>query len=219
MKELSSPTTSDPASGASVLGILRSLLPNRRLLLSEALRIAELQAERLRRLRGYSDIPVSLNIIKTLPRLLIEQDDELPAKAASGVSYWDATRRSWIIGLNSTEPATRQRLSALHEYKHIVDHYHPGIVDHGRRPAGMEPAEYVADYFAGCVLVPKRLLKAAYYDGIQRVTDLAELFDVSRRAIEVRLTQVGLSDRADNDSPRYRLQRPAGGTEFVGATR
>jgi hypothetical protein len=35
---------------------------------------------------------------------------------------------------------------------------------------------------------------AAYYDGIQRPADLAQLFDVSREAIQVRLAQVGLAE-------------------------
>lgn len=76
-----------------------------------------------------------------------------------------------------------------------LDHGSPAIRVSRRsrwpqRPAG----EIVADYFAGCVLVPKRLLTAAYYGGIQSLRDLAQLFDVSQEAIAVRLAQVGLTD-------------------------
>lgn len=45
----------------------------------------------------------------------------------------------------------------------------PGVLvnafhDLGGEVSAVEPAEY----FAGCVLMPGRLVKAAYYDGIQR---------------------------------------------------
>jgi hypothetical protein len=51
--------------------------------------------------------------------------------------------------------------------------------------------------------------RTAFCDGIQRPSDLAELFDVSARAIEVRLSQLGLTgplDDATRPAPRYRLQ-------------
>lgn len=184
-----------PLGGASVLTTLRSLLPPRRLYLSEAMRIAELQAHRLLELRDVTDVPVPVEIVTELPRVVVEYDPDLPGHAASGSSAWDVPRRAWIIALNPDEPPTRQRFTVLHEYKHIIDHYHPGLG--GRPPTtlyGLTPVEYVAEYFAGCVLMPRRLVKAAYYDGIQRLADLAELFDVSGRAMEVRLDQLGLAD-------------------------
>jgi hypothetical protein len=45
--------------------------------------------------------------------------------------------------------------------------------------------------------MPKRILKRAWGDGIQRIADLAELFDVSERAMQVRLGQVGLLRATD----------------------
>jgi hypothetical protein len=61
--------------------------------------------------------------------------------------------------------------------------------------------------------MPKRWVKAAYYDGIQHPRDLAELFDVSPRAMEVRLSQLGLTDavpptrlKARFADRQYRLQ-------------
>lgn len=58
----------------------------------------------------------------------------------------------------------------------------------------MEPVEYIADYFAGCVLMPKRHLKAAFFSHTQSVNDLAVLFDVSELAMTRRLAQLHLSD-------------------------
>jgi hypothetical protein len=185
--------------GTSVLTNLRSLIPNRRLTLDEGLNLAERQAIRLLELCGGPVIPVPISIITDQARVRVEHDPELPSHAASGCSDWDARRRSWVISLNPTEPRRRRRFTVLHEYKHIIDHGSPRILPAGyayQRPA----AEIIADYFAGCVLMPKRQLAAAYYDGIQRPTDLAQLFDVSKEAIQVRLAQVGLDESA-NDAP------------------
>jgi hypothetical protein len=204
--------TASSEGAGSVLASLRALLPSRRLYLSEALRLAELQADRLLRLRHITDVPVPVEVATSLPRISVDYDPDLPRHAASGASDWDSHRRAWVITVNPEEPRTRQRFTVIHEYKHIIDHYHPGLG--GYLPAtiyGLTPVEYVAEYFAGCVLMPKRWVKAAFYDGIQRPRDLAELFDVSPRAIEVRLDQLGLTQPADvaaPDTPRYRLQPP-----------
>jgi hypothetical protein len=163
--------------GGSVLTSLRDLAPRYPISMDEALRLAERQASRLLEICGGATVPVSTSIVSDQPRICIESDPDLPANAASGCSDWDSHRRTWVISLNSTEPRRRQRFTVLHEYKHILDHPNPGIrpVRHAyQRPA----AEIVADYFAGCVLIPKRLLATAYYDGIQSLRDLAQLFDV-----------------------------------------
>jgi len=203
--------TNTPASGgeASVLASLRGIMPARRLRLSEALLLAELQADRLLRLRHVTDIPVPVAVVTGLPKITVDRDPDLPRHAASGSSDWDSRRRAWVISVNPEEPLTRQRFTVLHEYKHIIDHYHPGLG--GYLPGtvyGLAPVEYVAEYFAGCVLMPKRWLKAAFGSGIQHPAELAELFDVSARAIEVRLCQIGLTapDERAPEIPRYRLQ-------------
>lgn len=176
----------------SVLASLRALAPTQAMTLDEALRLAERQANRLLELCGGPTVPVPSSIVTDQPRITVEHDPELPAHAASGCSDWDKHRRTWVISLNPTEPRRRRRFTVLHEYKHIIDHPSPGI--RPSRYAYQRPvAEIVADYFAGCVLIPKRLLAAAYYDGIQRPADLAQLFDVSKEAIQVRLAQIGLA--------------------------
>jgi IrrE N-terminal-like domain len=182
-------TTTQP--GGSVLASLRALTPKQPVTLDEALRLAERQANRLLELCGGPTVPVPTSIIIDQPRITVEHDPALPTEAASGCSDWDSHRRTWVISLNPIEPRRRRRFTVLHEYKHIIDHPGPGI--RPSRYAFQRPAaEIVADYFAGCVLMPKRVLAAAYYDGIQRPADLAQLFDVSKEAIQVRLAQIGL---------------------------
>lgn len=174
--------------GTSVLASLRRLIPERQLARGEVLQLAELQANRLREITGADSSSLDA-AIAGLPRVRVIYR-ELPT---SGLSFWDGTH--WIVQLNDSEPATRQRFTLLHEYKHILDH---GAADRmfadGRGRTAQQQAEQVADYFAGCALMPKRLLKQAWGRGVQRITDLASLFAVSPRAIEVRLAQIGLSE-------------------------
>jgi Zn-dependent peptidase ImmA (M78 family) len=194
-------TTNQTSEQPSVLAILRAMLPKRRLYLFEALRIAELQANRLLELSGVRDFPVPIEIVTDLPRIHIDYEVDMPA---SGASDWDSQSKTWVITLNALEPDTRQRLSILHEYKHIIDHGSAGLVEarRGRTYYGLSQEEFLAEYFAGCVLMPKRILKRAWFDGIQRIADLAELFDVSERAMQVRLGQIGLLTAATNTSGR-----------------
>jgi Zn-dependent peptidase ImmA (M78 family) len=175
--------------GESVLACLRGMFPDRSLRFTEALRIAELQAVRLLQVSYIETMPVPHEIVTELPRIRVESRD-IPT---SGLSFWDGGR--WVICLNRREPRTRQRFTLLHEFKHIIDHGRTAALYHraGQQTAEQQ-AERTADYFAGCVLMPRTELKRAWGHGIQRVGDLARYFNVSERAIQVRLAQVGLTD-------------------------
>ena len=73
-------------------------------------------------------------------------------------------------------------------------------------------AEQAADYFAGCALMPKMLVNRAWTSGHQRPELLAAIFDVSARAAEVRLAQIGLTEPTErcakpDAAMRMRLSR------------
>jgi Zn-dependent peptidase ImmA (M78 family) len=151
-------------------------------------------------------MPVPDETISSLP-IRIDYQPDLPV---SGASDWDKHRKSWVIVLDATEPATRRRFSLFHEYKHVIDHGHPGLVQNSstrRTYYGRPAVEYLADYFAGCVLMPRPLLKAAYADGIQQPWELAQLFAVSTKAMTTRLSQIGLAAPDDNGTRATPLAR------------
>lgn len=175
----------------SLLSVLRQLTPVRDLTFTEALRIAELQASRFRELLALSDDALPEDALTGLPRIRVVRR-RLPT---SGLSYWDG--QCWVIGLNIREPEARQRFTLCHEYKHVVDHGRTDRLYRGyRQTSPSEQAEQAADYFAGCLLMPKRLVKRAWGHGVQTPGRLADLFEVSPRAIEVRLAQLGLTEPA-----------------------
>jgi len=187
----------------SVLGSLRALPPQRdSITFGEALRVAELQATRLGQLLDATGDGITESDIARLPRITVTYE-RLPV---SGMSHWNG--RSWIIAIALADSLVRQRFTLLHEFKHIVDHGQAARLYRGDRARStVEQAELAADYFAGCALVPKRLLKAAWGNGVQRVADLAGHFGVSEHAIRVRLAQTGLDTPCDRE-PSPRCARP-----------
>src|SRR4051794_18062903 len=172
-----------PQQERAVLAVLRSKAPRRALSPDEAAQIAEWQATALLELAGLSEPPTPASLITELPRVLVQTDVDLPV---SGCTSWHNGR--WLIVLNGAEPLVRQRFSLAHEFKHAIDHRFRAelYVDRHGFSAGAQ-AEQAADYFAACLLMPKRWLYRAWAAGHQRVSDLSRLFGVSPQAMARRL--------------------------------
>jgi hypothetical protein len=177
----------------NVLGTLRAIIPKRTdMTFAEALRVAELQAHKLLNLSRLTEPPVPSDLITALPKVRVEYI----SSAISGASFWNKRRRTWVVQLSRSDSSCRRRFTLAHEYKHIIDHGRHHLLYRGtRRTTPETQAERAADYFAGCVLVPRRLLKRAWDNGVERTSDLARLFHVSEQAIIVRLRQTGLVGR------------------------
>jgi Zn-dependent peptidase ImmA (M78 family) len=173
----------------SVLKLLRDLVPPRRLTFSESLRIAELQANRLLELFDVRGPLVPSELITEQPRIEVRYDRDLPV---SGSAHWEASR--WVITLNASEAHVRRRFSLMHEFKHVLDHttkqYLYGNAEVDDRAA--ERAERAADVFAAALLMPKRWIKAHWYEGGQNLVALATRAGVSTRALSVRLYHLGI---------------------------
>jgi Zn-dependent peptidase ImmA (M78 family) len=172
----------------STLATLRDAVPLRALSFVEALRSAELQASKFHTLAGLAGPPFPEEAIIELPRVHVAR--MIPAPT-SGASKWHQGR--WFILVSGADSIGRQRFSLAHEFKHVLDN-HLGEVLY---PAafGMtshERAEAVCDYFAACLLMPRLWLKRAWGSGVQDLRTLANLFQVSSAAMQVRLLQVGL---------------------------
>jgi Zn-dependent peptidase ImmA (M78 family) len=188
----------------SVLGRLRLVTPTRsRITYDEALRVAELQASKLSELLACRPQDIAEQTIADLPRIMVTHED-LPV---SGISHWNG--QAWVISLAAGDGLARQRFTLLHEFKHIIDHGQTDRLYVGDRDrTSAEQAEAAADYFAGCVLVPKRDLKSIWGRGTQRLDALADYFGVSAQAIAVRLWQTKLNVERDLQPVAVRCARP-----------
>ncbi len=189
-----SPTRNEsPQPDISILKSLRALMPTRVLTYAEALSRAELQAARLLELSGLRRYrgPVPTELVTELPRIRVEQGSNMPV---SGSAHWDGG--TWVLTVNRDEFELRQRFSLFHEFKHIVDHTTRHLIQGDKRLqlSADDMAEKIADYFAACVLMPKAWVKHAYCNqGIQKLDQLADHFQVSPKAMAFRLSQLGLT--------------------------
>jgi len=172
-----------------VINRLRDLMPQRPLGYHEALRLAEQQAWLLLELTETIHPAVPERIITALPRIEVRRLAPFPT---SGASHWSEGK--WRVAINATEPATRQRFSLAHEFKHIVDHRDVDLL-YAAFPVRerQQMIERVCDYFAGCLLMPRAWVMAAHANGTHHPMDLAQIFAVSPTAMGVRLNQIGLT--------------------------
>jgi Zn-dependent peptidase ImmA (M78 family) len=183
--------TPPPTTERSVLALLRGLVPRRPLTYHEALRIAELQANHLLEHFDVDTSAVPDEIVTDLPRIRVERERQLPV---SGAAHWNG--RYWVITLNANESQLRQRFSLAHEFKHVIDHTTRDYL-YSDRPAmsAHEQAERTADYFAACLLMPKRVVKRLWFQGSQNTATLARTLRVSEPALRYRLDQLGITER------------------------
>jgi len=173
-----------------VIASLRDLVPLRPLSYGEHMRIAELQANRFLRAVGVTEAPVPERVICELPRLQVERIRPCPV---SGATHWSSGR--WLVVLNGNEPRVRQRFSLAHELKHIIDHRFADLIFASFPVRDRhQMIEQLCDYFAGCLLMPRPWLKSTYAQGLQHLPSLADRFDVSQAAMQVRLNQIGMTD-------------------------
>jgi Zn-dependent peptidase ImmA (M78 family) len=190
----------------SVLALLRALVPNRPLSTSEALRIAELQANHLLRHFAIATSAVPEEIVSQLPRIRVVREYGLQI---SGAAHWNG--QSWVITLNADEPSFRQRFSLMHEFKHVLDHTTKDVLYQDRTyQTAEQQAERIADYFAACVLMPKRVVTRLWCQGNQNLVELAETLFVSTRALRYRLEQLGLLEpepRCRSGTSRRQIMR------------
>jgi len=172
----------------SALAELRALCPARALAPWESRTIAERQAARLLALMQVESAPVPEQMIEYLPRLRVHYRR---THALHGSARWKDGR--WHILINSGDTWGRQRFSLAHELKHVIDAPLAATVYRPGRTSAHIHAERTADGFAAALLMPRALIKRAFYDeGIRDEYTLARRFQVSVAAMRVRLDELKL---------------------------
>ncbi len=200
-------TTTNPS---SLLWQLRQLVPPRPLSVAEGYRVAELQANRLLASAGIDEPGTPSELVTSLPYVEVALRHDVPE---SGYLNWFKPR--WLVLLNAREPLVRRRYSLMHEFKHLLDHpfrdfLYPASYfsdSHRRR-------EQAAEYFAACVLMPKRLVVRRWAAGVQTESALAAEFVVSEVAMRRRLQELGLVERPPRCLYPTTPSRPTTKTEY-----
>jgi predicted transcriptional regulator len=151
------------------------------------------QAARLLDSAGISHEPVSLrDVVSALNLELVKRTREPFTSEAALEPLGDGR----AIVLNGSGDSGRRRFTIAHEIGHFV--LHPercrpergGVVNEAGR---MEERE--ADAFAAELLMPENLVRDAIREQGLDVDRLADRFEVSRKAMQARLRNLGLTER------------------------
>jgi len=109
---------------------------------------------------------------------------ELPLKLYQG-AIWQLNGK-WIIYLDADSTFGRKRFTLFHEAFHIIAHDKAVPVF---RTRGCEKGafnELLAEYFAGCILMPAAWMRE-WWAEVRDVDRMAEIFDVPKTAMWLRL--------------------------------
>jgi len=193
----------------------RNRAPNRPLTYGESLQVARLQAAYLREqlqmdrpdanliwLIEQTAVPVHF-----VPSYELNEDSGLTTDLING-------RLEMFI--NQNEPTVLQRFSLLHEFKHVLDFPNASIL-HSKLGVGNEKLkgdmiEWIANEFAGQVLMPTPLVKRIWFK-TQSLPLAASLFNVSPEAMRTRLERLNL---IGDPKPRPRMYFRSAGLVLTG---
>jgi Zn-dependent peptidase ImmA (M78 family) len=169
---------------------LRALTPAWSISHREARWVAEQQAKLLLAEAGITAPPVPEQIVSDLDGVTVYPLAQVPVKGLMGVSK--PSSRGGDILIDSTLPPTEQRLTLLHELKHIIDGGHTA---RPHQAGSRSSSEGLCTDFALSVLMPASWLHADWQAGHRNLSTLAERYEVPVEAVARRLHTLGLLKR------------------------
>ncbi|MFJ9629016.1 ImmA/IrrE family metallo-endopeptidase [Streptomyces sp. NPDC101175] len=173
---------------------LRALAPSKPLTYGESLAVAREQAARLREAVEATepDIDLVWLVDQTAVPVHFAPSHELQENA-SGLTT-DLIGGKLQMFINQGEPPLRQRFSLLHEFKHVLD-FKDAKTLHAKLGTGDDALkhnmiEWIANEFAGQVLMPLDHVKRIWRKTGNDLALSASFFNVSREAMRTRLEKL-----------------------------
>ena len=127
---------------------------------------------------------------------LFDPEHEVEIRSVPLKSYHGAIwhlKDKWVIQLKSQDSSTINRHTLFHEAFHILAHCGSNTPVFRKR-GGMQGSfnEALADYFVGCILMPREWVREKWAE-VKDVDRMAKIFDVPRMTMWLRLRQLGLA--------------------------
>jgi len=113
----------------------------------------------------------------------------LPLKAYHG-AIWRLSD-SWIIQIRNDETPAAQRFTLFHEAFHILAHCKTSPVFSRNGVSEGSFNEMLADAFAFYILMPREWVEEKWAE-VKEIDRMAEIFDVSKSAMCIRLKRLGV---------------------------
>ncbi len=146
------------------------------------------------------DAPIDITALANDLGLAVIETYDLP-DGISGKIALDPVEgglSGYAISVNAFEGYKRQRFTIAHECAHFIlhrDRIGDELTDDAMYRSGKlnDRAEFEANNFAADLLMPKILIRRKQLEGHTGIAELANLFEVSEKAMEVRLQYLSWS--------------------------
>lgn len=161
------------------------------------IQIIELQAQKIFSELAGRKIPVPIEDVAEKLKIAISY---APSEEYSGMLIRREDQQT-LMGVNSNEPKTRMRFTIAHEIGHFIFDKKNVSIDYRDTTKVQEksPEEKRADYFASCLLMPKKELKLDFdqvptnsFDK-EKLVEFAKKYQVSQDAMKYRLLNLRLT--------------------------
>jgi len=133
--------------------------------------------------------PVPAGLVRLFDRQHTIEVRQLPLKVYHG-AIWNQ-KDGWVIQLKESDSSATKRLTLFHEAFHILAHCRTTPVFSKRGSMVGSFNELLADEFASCLLMPREWV-VENWAKVDDLDSIAEIFDVPKPAMCLRLRQLGL---------------------------
>jgi len=157
--------------------------------LGRLFKLVEMLAQKYLRMGKVRYPPVPTGLIKIFDQQHPVEVRQLPLKVHHGAIWYHKDR--WVIQLREGDSSATKRFTLFHEAFHILAHCRttPVFSKIGSMIGSFN--ELLADEFASCILMPREWVVEKWAK-VRDLYRMAEIFDVPKPAMCLRLRQLGL---------------------------
>ena len=133
--------------------------------------------------------PVSTGLVMLFDQQHTVEVRQLPLKVYHG-AIWHH-KDGWVIQVKDSDAAPTMKFTVFHEAFHILAHSRTSPVFRKRGSIIGSFNEFLADYFALCILMPREWVVERWAE-VRDLDRMVEIFAVPKSAMCIRLRQLGL---------------------------
>ena len=143
---------------------------------------------------GLNDLDIEdMSEIRGLERLANLTRLHLERNKLTKISGLERLKNLQFLHLNENDTPARKRFTLFHEAFHILAHSRAEPIFKKRHSSAGSFNELLAEYFAGCILMPREWVKAKWEE-VNDLSEMAEIFRVTEQQMWLRLKVLRLAD-------------------------
>lgn len=153
-------------------------------------RLVERLAEKYLKRAGVHCLPVPAEMVSLADEQHPVEIRPVALRTCHG-AIWHL-KDGWVIQLKASDTSRKKRFALFHEVFHVLAHRRASPVF---RKGDYETGafnELLADYFAGCILMPRKWVEEKWSE-VKDLSRMAEIFDVEKSLMWIRLRELGLT--------------------------